>query len=348
MGSMILIIMEKQKTETAKVTIEIIADEAGVSPSTVSRVLNKPNLVKAKTRNAVYEALRKHNYVPPAANREQDESGRNYTIGLAIHNPHLSVVADLIREIEDTIDTSGNQYDLLIINMHGEKDLGKFFREHAHYRKKIDALISFSVSLSHEDARAFQDQNIPIALLQARCTGAKSISTNNFQGALDAVEYLFSRGYEQIAFIGWDFEDSRLLDRLAGYKASLNRHSRSADEAFAEYNELSVQGGYQATARLLERVKPDAVFYACDSMAIGGMKYCREQNIAVPDELGIIGFDGLDIAEVMGLTTMKQFINVKADMAIAYLLQRIEGTIPEPQADELCITPRIIVRSTTK
>lgn len=332
----------------SKITIETIASEAGVSPSTVSRVLNKPNLVKAKTRDAVYKALKKNNYVPPAANREREQNEKNYTIGLAIHNPNLTVVADLIQELENNIDSSGGWYDLLIINMRGEKDLGKFFREHAHYRKKIDALVSFSVSLSHEDARSFQAQNIPIVLLQARCVGAKSISTNNFQGALDAVEYLFSRGYERIGFVGWDFQDSRLLDRLAGYRASLNRHGKAIDETHAAYHELSVQGGYEATKELFEHARLDAVFYACDSMAIGGMNYCRKHGISIPDELGIIGFDGLEISEVMGLTTMKQYINVKADMAVTYLLQRIEGTIPEPQADELCITPRIIVRSTTK
>lgn len=334
--------------ENSKITIEQVAEEAGVSPSTVSRVLNKPNLVKAKTRDAVYNALKKFNYVPPAVHKERENDNRQYTIGLAIHNPKLEVVSDLIRELEDKLDFYGGHSDLLIINMRGEKDLGKFFREHGYYRSKIDGLIAFSVSLSFEDAQYFQAQNIPVVLLQSRCTGAKSISNNDFQGAVDAVTYLFSRGYERIGFVGWDFKDTRLLDRYAGYREALKRFGKQVEEAHKAYGELSISGGYEATKTLLANAQLDAVFYACDSMAVGGMRYCNEIGISIPDELGVMGFDGLELSDVMGLTTMKQFINVKADMSITYLLQRIEGRITEPQADELCITPRLLVRSTTK
>jgi len=331
-----------------KVTINTIAEEAGVSPSTVSRVLNKPNLVQEKTRSAVNAALKKFNYVPQTVHKEREDDVRQYTIGLAIHNPKLEVVSDLIREIETKLDLLGGQSDLLIINMRGEKNLGKFFREHAFYRHKIDALIAFSVSLNLEDAHYIQAQNIPVVMLHSRCIGAKSISTNNFQGAVDAVTYLFSRGYERIGFVGWDVKDNRLLDRYAGYVEALNRQGKKIEENHVAHDELSVNGGYEATKRLLADADLDAIFFACDSMAVGGMKYCNEHSIAIADELGIVGFDGLELAEVMGLTTMNQFIDVKAEMSISYLMQYIKGEILEPQINELFITPRIVVRSTTK
>jgi len=327
-----------------KVTLETIAREAGVSTSTVSRVLNQPGLVNSETRRDVYAALDKHGYIPQADSRAVQE--RKHVIGVAIHDFHLSVFADLLRAVEDEL--TNTPYDALIINMRGERDAYRFFREHTEYRRKIDALLAFSVDLSSAGAQFLESLNLPVVLLQARCRHAKSISTNNFLGGHDAAGHLLSRGYRRIAFVGWDRrEDQRLRGRYAGYRNALEEHELQPEEELAEFDQLSVDGGYEATARLFQRVRPDSVFYACDSMAIGGLRYFREHRIGVPEEVGVMGFDDIEAASAVGLTTMRQFIETKARMAVDHLMGRLEGEIRETDHEEVSISPKLVVRATT-
>ncbi len=342
--------MSKKVSADDRVTIETIARDAGVSQSTVSRVLNQPGLVRASTRDAVYSALKKHNYVPPAGNRT--EGDRSYTFALAVHDVRLPVVYEVIRAIEQEL--AETSYDLLVVNMRGSRDVAGFFRRNDQIRRKIDGLLAFSVDLDDGGAAYFRQIGLPVVLMQSRCTAAKSISTNNFLGGHDATGYLFDRGYHKPAFVGWRPDDHRVRARFAGFKSALEQRGITFDPAMAAFATLSTAGGYEATAELLERCRPDAVFYGCDTMAIGGLKRFREQEIAVPDEIGVVGFDNLEVAEVVGLTTMQQFIEVKARMAIDHLLAQFSnssgsGTVPAaPVHDEISITPRIVVRDSTR
>jgi LacI family transcriptional regulator len=114
------------------------------------------------------------------------------------------------------------------------------------------------------------------------------------------------------------------------------------------FSALSVEGGYEATARLFEEAAPDGIFYACDSMAYGGYRYFLEQEIRIPADLGIVGFDDLEFSSVLGLTTMKQYIQNKVKIAVSYLLDRLSGNIETPSNEEISITPKLVIRSSTK
>ncbi len=342
--------MSKKVSADERVTIETIARDAGVSQSTVSRVLNQPGLVRAATRDAVYSALKRHNYVPPSSNRTEEDL--SYTFALAVHDVRLPVIYEVIRAIEQEL--AETSYDLLVVNMRGSRDVAGFFRENDQIRRKIDGLLAFSVDLDEGGAAYFHQIGLPVVLMQSRCTAAKSISTNNFLGGHDAIGYLFDRGYEKPAFVGWRPDDHRVRARFAGFKSAIEQRGITFDPQMAAFATLSTAGGYEATAELLEKFAPDAVFYACDTMAIGGLKCFRERGISVPDDIGVVGFDNLEVAEVVGLTTMQQFIEVKARMAIEHLLSYLSNTggaaaVPAaPMRDEISITPRIVVRDSTR
>jgi DNA-binding LacI/PurR family transcriptional regulator len=314
-----------------------------VSPATVSRVLNQPDLVKPATRDAVYSAMERHRYVPPAtSSMPQEQLG---VIGLAVHDVHLAVTREIIRDLSDHVTQAG--FNLLVINTAGERDLERFFRDHTHYRRQLDALIAFSMDLEESGAELFRDLDLPLVVMQARSPATKSISTNNYLGGHDATEYLLSRGYQRIAFVGWEKEDPRLRGRLAGYRSVV------VQEGLTAFRPLSEEGGYEATAELFAPDRraeqcPDAIFFACDAMALGGLRFLRDHNIAVPEEVGVVGFDDIEAAKLVGLTTMEQFIAKKAEIAITYLKGRLSGELTQPQNDELSITPRIVVRGTTK
>jgi LacI family transcriptional regulator len=113
------------------------------------------------------------------------------------------------------------------------------------------------------------------------------------------------------------------------------------------YGTLDSAGGMEATRVLLANSKPDAIFYATDVMAVGGIRWLRSQRIPVPEEMGIMGFDDLTVAEALDLTTMRQFFDSKARMVVQYLVPRVTGEIPEDRIEELQVTPRVVERGTT-
>jgi LacI family transcriptional regulator len=255
-------------------------------------------------------------------------------------------MGELIRAIEDEL--MDTPYDLLILNMRMKRVLSKFFRETMNLTKKIDALIISSATIDDESVEYFRSLNIPVVLLQSRCPQEKSISTNNYQGALDAVNFMITRGYNKIGFIGWEPEDDHLVDRFHGYKNAIEKANLGFQSEMTAFSSLSVEGGYEATARLFEHVAPDGVFYACDSMAYGGYRYFLEKEIRIPADIGIVGFDDLEFSSVLGLTTMKQYIQNKVKIAISYLLDRVAGTIETPSNEEISITPKLVIRNSIK
>lgn len=319
-----------------------VARAAGVSPSTVSRVLNRPNLVKNETKEKVYDAMQKVGYTPPL----KKEAAKSYTIGLAVPDITIDFVGELIRRMEQELDST--EYGLLLFNMKRKRTVSRYFRENAAFKKKVDALIIFSATLDDECVEFFRAINIPVVLMQSRCDREKSISTNNYLGAFNAVQFLIDSGYREIAFIGWNPEDDHINERFHGYKNAIEKAGIVFRPEMAAFAALSIKGGYKATGELLARCSPEAVFYACDSLAFGGYQYFKEKNIRVPQDIGLIGFDDLEFASVIGLTTMKQFIQRKVKMAVSYLFDRLSGRIEEPLTEEICITPTLVIRSSTR
>lgn len=323
-------------------TIEDIAARSEVSPATVSRALNNPEKVRSGTRERIYAAMRELGYLPPSTKPPEHLSR---VIALFAPNLLLDSVTEMVRAVEAAL--LGSSYDLLLVNMRGERDFGKYLGERGALRKKIDGAIVFSADITDRAAEISAASNTPIVLLQARSSRVRSYSNNNFFGGRDATEFLLSRGYRRIAFVGWTPRDEHVSDRLSGYQAALRDAGVELRESEIAYGSLDGEGGYAATAELLERTSPDAIFYATDVLAVGGLRYFREHNVRIPEELAIMGFDDLSVAGAVGLTTMRQFFERKAQMAVDYLIKRIEGEIRTEHPEELMITPRLVVRQTT-
>ncbi|MFP4534980.1 MAG: LacI family DNA-binding transcriptional regulator [Spirochaetaceae bacterium] len=327
-----------------KVTMEEIAREAGVSASTVSRVMNSPDRVKRETRDRIYESMRKLNYLPHGARK--DPSTLANIIAIFAPNLLLDSVTELVRAIEQEL--SRTNFDLLLVNMRGERDFGRFITAHSHLRKKIDGAVVFSADLSEQAAKFMRAADIPVVLMQERSSVVRSVSNNNFLGGMDATEHLLRCGYRRIAFVGWQPSDGHVIDRLSGYRAALQRAGLPFREEDIAYGTLDSGGGFEATRILLANSKPDAIFYATDVMAVGGIRWLRRSGVSVPDEIGVMGFDDLAVAEALDLTTMRQFFDSKARMVVQYLVPRVTGEIREDRVEELQVTPRVVERGTTR
>ena len=155
---------------------------------------------------------------------------------------------------------------------------------------------------------------------------------NDYMGGYDAASFLWNKGYRSFGMVYWreDQFDRKSMDRKLGFLRFLEEEGIPFSEnEQIEYSDISLEGGYKATAALLERYRPDAVFYACDTMAIGGMEYCREKGISIPGEVALMGFDDIRMAEAMNLSTMNQFISAKARSVSAHILKALEGELLE-------------------
>ncbi|MDA3950362.1 MAG: LacI family DNA-binding transcriptional regulator [Spirochaeta sp.] len=327
-----------------KVRISDIAQRAGVSIATVSRVLNEPDRVRAGTRDQVYAVMRALKYVPPTVHRDPETLSN--IIGVFAPNLFLDSLTELVRAVEAEL--TETTFDILLVNMRGNRNFAGFIQTNPHILKKVDAAIVFSADVSADAVDYMKSADVPLVLLQARCKLVRSVSNNNFLGGQDAATHLLECGYRRIAFVGWEPWDDHVADRLAGFRSTLTRFGIPFHDEDIAYGALSADGGYTATARLLEKNQPDAVFYACDMMAVGGLKQFRERGVAVPDAVGVMGFDDLSIAGAIGLTTMRQYFSKKAQMIVEYLVGRLSGDIRTDQPEELQISPGLVVRDTTR
>jgi len=272
---------------------------------------------------------------------------RKQIVGFTFSDVHSLFTSTLVGEIVSKLVET--PYQLLLFNMGSRQNVYHYFRQHLDYLSKIDGLIVSSAVLDDDGVAFFRKMGIPIVLLQARCEHEKSISNNNFRGGQDAAQFLISRGYTDIGFVSWSPRDEHIHDRFEGFSSSLRMAGFSLPESRHYSEELSMDGGYRATKQIFTADNPpQALFYGCDFMAAGGFRYFREHNIRIPEDVGIMGFDNLEIAETIGLTTLDQFIAKKSQMAVDYLIARLKGEELHDQIDEICITPRIVARSSTK
>jgi LacI family transcriptional regulator len=327
-----------------KVRISDIAKRVGVSIATVSRVMNEPDRVRAGTRDQVYAAMRALKYVPPTVHRDPETLSN--IIGVFAPNLFLDSLTELVRAVEAEL--TETTFDILLVNMRGNRDFGSFIQTNPHILRKVDAAIVFSADVSATAVDYMKSADVPIVLLQARSQLVRSVSNNNFLGGQDAAEHLLECGYRRIAFVGWEPWDDHVADRFAGFQSTLTRFGINISNDDIAYGPLSADGGYEATARLLQKMEPEAIFYGCDMMAVGGLKLFREHGVLVPEAVGVMGFDDLSIAGAIGLTTMRQYFSKKAQMIVEYLLGRLSGEIRTDQTEELQISPGLVVRNTTR
>ncbi|MCK5155587.1 MAG: LacI family DNA-binding transcriptional regulator [Spirochaetales bacterium] len=325
-----------------KSTLQEISRIAGVSASTVSRVINHPELVKPDTLSKILEVIHENQM-----DISLRSTKRKQIIGFTFSDVHSLFTSTLVGEIGSKLVET--PYQMLLFNMGSRQNVYHYFRQHLDYLSKIDGLIISSAVLDNDGVTFFRKMGIPIVLLQARCEHEKSISNNNFRGGQDAARFLISRGYTDMGFVSWEPRDEHIHDRLEGFASELRKTGLSLPESRQYSEELSMDGGYRATKQIFaEENPPQVLFYGCDYMAAGGFRYFRENGIRIPEDVGIMGFDDLEIAGAIGLTTLDQFIAKKSQMAVDYLLARLKGEELHDQIDEICITPRVVVRSSTK
>jgi LacI family transcriptional regulator len=326
----------------SRVTIRDVARRAGVSVATVSRVYTGRGPVHETTRGRVVEAARELRYTPDAAARSLI-TRRTETLGVLLPDLHGEFFSELIRGIDRTARQHG--YHLLVSGCHA--GLGELEGALRTMRGSVDGLIVLWPELDVRGLVADLPEHLPVVLLNAAThhTAFESITIDNFGGARAAVGHLLARGYRRIAIIGGAERNGEAMERRRGYHAALADAGIEPRAAWEVTGHFTEEGGHAAARRLVaDGDRPDAIFAANDSMAIGAMSALGEAGLRVPHDIAVAGFDDVPIARYTSppLSTVRVPIQELGARAVDRLLHAIAGGNRQARRHETLPTTLVV------
>jgi DNA-binding LacI/PurR family transcriptional regulator len=313
--------------------ISDIAKLAGVSKSTVSRALNNSPLIGQETRERIQAIARKHDFQINVPARRLSLKQSN-TIAFVTHAYHKDFsVADLFGlEIMGGVSQGlyAHGYDMLVVHVNPHET------EWAHQyldTGRADGFILMTSTRKRYHIQALLEMDAPFIIWGAPPSDARycSVTGDNLNGGRIATEYLMGLGRKQIAFLGGPQDELEVQHRFAGYQNALLDSKRTVDPALVAYGDFSNTSGAVAMEQLLTSAPHlDAVFVNSDLMAIAAMDVIREHGRRVPEDVTVIGYDDLSIAEHSNppLTTVRQNIPMAGRMLAENLIRYLEtGTV---------------------
>lgn len=330
-------------------TIRDVAKKAGVGLGTVSRVLNNSPFVSEMTRERVLAVIQELHYVPNITARRLS-SGKTLTIAVIVPFFTRPSFIERLRGIEHTLTES--DYDLIIYNVETVKRRDECMREIPR-RDLADGVMILSLSPQDEDIPYLERVDVPIVLVDANHASLASLNrviVDDEEGGKKAVQHLIKLGHRKIGYISdflddpFNFTSSR--DRYTGYRQALGEAGISFRP---EYQAQGKHGRYEARILATQMLElhdpPSAIFVASDTQAMGVIEAARELGIAIPDQLSVVGYDDIEVAEYLGLTTIRQMLYESGQRGVELLLNTIECK-PERPVCEILPT-ELIVRQTT-
>ncbi|MDF2672588.1 MAG: transcriptional regulator [Clostridiales bacterium] len=315
-----------------------IAKIAGVSRSTVSRVVNNYGNVPKETRDKVLEVVKKYNYVPHASARML-AGMKSRIIGLFIidmkeeSSYHKMTTSSYFSPFTNAVIDTANkqQYNILISLINKPRDFKN--AKEMFYNKTISGGIFIGGNNNEPDIREIIEEGYKVAVIEQDINDEQDtfnkcilINSDSFGGAFDATNYLIKLGHKKISHIVGDMGHRTGFLRLEGYKKALS------DAGIIIKNNLIIKGnyteesGYKAGLKLLSREIPTAIFAGNDSMSIGVIRAIQEANLKIPDDISIVGFDDIEVARYLqpALTTVKIPLFEMASIAVNNLIKASE------------------------
>jgi len=331
------------KKNSSNVTIIDVAREAGVSYTTVSRVINSKENVKPKTRERVLMAMTRLGYVVDQRARSL-AGGRSQVIGLLVHDVGTSYIGEIIRGIDAELASA--QYELLLYTTHRRKT-----KESAHVatltRGLADGLLLVLPRNPGAYLETLRQHRFPHVLIDHR--GSKeetpAVAAANRQGAYNATKYLVELGHQRIGFITGTMDQICAQDRLEGYKAALADHGVTFDPELVREGDFFQPLGYAGASALLELPHPPtAIFASNDVSAFGAMEAVREHGLRIPDDVSVVGFDDIPQAAHVHppLTTVRQPLEKMGRTATRMLLEYIND--PQRPIERVELPTELVLR----
>ncbi|NNG03160.1 MAG: LacI family DNA-binding transcriptional regulator [Inquilinus sp.] len=317
----------RRRASRHTVTIQDIADRAGVSTATVSRTLANPEFVSVKSRVRVLRAVTETGYTPNVAARNL-RARRSMKILVVVPNLANPFFAEVLRGIDDEL--AGAGYDMIIGN------LDNLAEREARYVKlamsgQVDGVLNLTGRVPKGDGRSMAELGLPMAGICAIVPGQNSphVVVNDRAVSVSVAEHLLGLGHRRFGYISGPAGNINEIERHAGFLDGLRAAGIDGKAVVRWPGAFNLGSGIAAARDFLRRGdRPTAVYAASDEMAIAFMKTLLTAGLEVPGDVSIVGFDGIEFAELVEptLTTVRQPRHNLGRMGARALLDEIAGT----------------------
>lgn len=330
-----------------KPTIKQVAETAGVSIATVSRVINEIDNVNPETRDKILRVVSDLKYTPNPAARGLIMK-RTEAIGLLLPDLHGEFFSEIIRGVDEAVQLQ--KYHLLVSSSHNDRleieAALKFMRG------RVDGIIIMSPQVDSDILLANLPKSIPAVLLNCHINDPHfdTIVTDGFSGAKEMVSYLLGIGHTRIAVIKGGDNNSESQERLRGYQTALSEHGLAHNAALEFDGDFTETSGFEAAKKILKmEERPTAIFALNDSMAIGAIGAIREAGLRIPNDISICGFDDIPVAKYLSpsLTSVHVPIHDLGVMAINRLFSRLHNQSKD-EATHIFVQTTVCIRDSCK
>lgn len=329
------------------IKIKDVARAAGVSVTSVSRVLNQEQYVSEEIKRKVNQAIKDLGYTPSHIARSLKRKKTNL-IGVIVSNITSNFFSTILSSIEETVDQ--HHYNLVVCNI--MENLDKELRYLQTFQEmRVDGIIIMHEK-ANDDIRHFLHQTkIPVIFSASPVDPAfPGVTVDDFSAVYDAIRFLGDLGHQKIAFIGGDLADvSSGQKRYEGYLKAMEDIGLPIEQRWIRFGDYQVKSGYEQMKSILqEGSRPTAVFAASDDMALGAMNCLHDCGFQVPEQMSVMGFDGSQLTELARprLTSMQQPIAMIGRLSVELLLEAIQN--PARPATITTVPHQLVIRDSCR
>ena len=337
--------MRSERFAMSRLTLEQIAELAGVSRSTASRVVRNQGSVSTKARDRVLAVVEETGYHPNTAARMLAGSRTNIigfviseVMRFALQDPYFGRLIEGITQAANE-----NNQTLTLFLMHSEEEIDQVTSRILQTRL-VDGLIVSNTIAENPILPRLLEHQLPFVIIgRDENPAVNYIDSDNYSGAYSATTHLARQGRQRIGTITGSIRNYSAIDRLQGYKDALLERRMSIDPNLIVHGDFVETDGYIGMKKLLAH-NVDAVFAASDKIAIGAMQAVYEAGLTVPNDIAIVGFDDLPLASTVtpALTTMRQVIRGAGRMAVETLLDNLSNRNMPPR--RISLPTELVIR----
>jgi DNA-binding LacI/PurR family transcriptional regulator len=328
-------------------TIYDVAERSGLSIATVSRVLNSPDRVSEVSRRKVMEAIDYLRFVPNAEARARvlQSTGRIGVITPFFTSPSF---IDRLRGVASAL--SNSRYELVIYTVDSKERLTNYLAT-LPLRGNLDGLIVISLPVDDDSAQRLLLNRLETVFIEYAHANFSSILVNDKAGGRLAAEHLLAKGHRRCAYVYFGEQPAYSihpeLQRFAGFQEALIENGVALPDAYIKYVPVSRKGIREKLSELFELPEPPTgIFAPSDDLAIRVIHLARDLGFQTPHDISVIGFDGIEIAEHIDLTTITQLLPESGQMAVELLLARLAD--PKRPIQQIQIQVHLDERGTTR
>ena len=340
----------KLNIEVMPPTIYDIAKKAKVGIGTVSRVFNNHPSVSKETRNRVLHFANRMNYHPHPYARGLASKRTNSILAVIPYFTTFFFI-EILQAVQAILAESN--YDLILHGVTHPEHVEGMLRKNI-VRGRVDGMLFLSLKMPKKFAHEYRNSHVPVVLVDTYHPDFDSFTVENVKGASIATKHLIFLGHRRIGILNANLESTPAQERLRGFKSALKEAQIPMEQCLIKHSTsvrldgFTHEDGYGLMKQFLAlgTRKPTAIFVTSDIQASGALRAMEEAGIRCPEDIALIGFDDIELARHIGLTTMRQPMSEMGTLAVQRLFERMKNEKLEPIFKTFL--PTIVVRRTSE